>query len=211
MEIYQMDVVSAFLAGDLEKEVYIERPRRYSKLGNNGGGLIYKLKRPLYGLKQAPRALYRRLHTFFLGLEFSRTNADHSIYTKLSTGTIICIYVDDLLLFSYSLDEIAHIKAQMTHEFEMKDLRELDCFLGMEIERDRERRLISLGQTDYVSKIIYQFGMDESHAVTTPVAMGTRLKVTVDTDEHFDTQISIRNWDFDVCNVGNKAGYCICC
>jgi hypothetical protein len=77
----------------------------------------------------------------------------------------------------------------MTHEFEMKDLGEVDCSLDMEIERDRERRLISLGQTDSVSKIIYQFGMDESHAVTTPVAMGTRLEATVDTDEHFDSRI----------------------
>jgi hypothetical protein len=93
----------------------------------------------LYGLKQALRAWYRHLHTFLLGLGFARTNADHSIYTKLSTGTIICIYVDDLLLFSHSLDEIAHIKARMTHEFEMKDLGEVDRFLGMEIERDRER------------------------------------------------------------------------
>jgi hypothetical protein len=57
----------------------------------------------------------------------------------------------------------------------------------MEIERDRKRRLISLGQADYVSEILYRFSTDESHAVTTPVAMGTRLETTVDPDEHFDT------------------------
>jgi hypothetical protein len=40
-----------------------------------------------------------------------------------------------------------------------------------------------------VSEIIYRFGMDESSAVTTPVAMGTRLEATVDTDEDFDSRI----------------------
>jgi hypothetical protein len=98
--------------------------------------------------------------------------------------------VDGLLVFSHGLDETTEIKAQMTCGFEMNDFREVDRFLGMEIEYDRKQRLISLGQTNYVSKILDQFGMDESHAVTTPVATEIRLETTIDTDKHFDTMIS---------------------
>jgi hypothetical protein len=50
MEIHQMDVVSAFRAGDLE-EVYMEQPQEYLILGRNGEELVCKLKRPLHGLK----------------------------------------------------------------------------------------------------------------------------------------------------------------
>ncbi|GLJ26041.1 hypothetical protein SUGI_0499460 [Cryptomeria japonica] len=53
-KVYQMDVKSAFLNGDLEEEVYIEKPNGFSLLDD--GDMICKLKKPLYGLKQAPRA-----------------------------------------------------------------------------------------------------------------------------------------------------------
>ncbi|CAM8913928.1 unnamed protein product [Rhodiola kirilowii] len=49
----QLDVKNAFLNGDLEKEVYMEPPLRFTeKFGNK----ICKLKRSLYGLKQSPKA-----------------------------------------------------------------------------------------------------------------------------------------------------------
>ena len=49
-KVYQMDVKSTFLNGDIEEEeVYIE------KLTNNSN-YVYKLKKAIYGLKQAPRS-----------------------------------------------------------------------------------------------------------------------------------------------------------
>ena len=48
-KVYQMDVKSAFLNGDLEEEVYIEQPEGFI-LGNNAK-LVCKLKKAIYGLK----------------------------------------------------------------------------------------------------------------------------------------------------------------
>ena len=51
-----MDVKSTFLNGDLEEEVYMEQPERFSLTENPK--YVCKLKKALYGLKQAPRAWY---------------------------------------------------------------------------------------------------------------------------------------------------------
>jgi hypothetical protein len=52
--VYQLDVKSTFLHGELKKTVYIDQPPGYMKQGHENQ--VYKLKKALYELKQAPRA-----------------------------------------------------------------------------------------------------------------------------------------------------------
>eukprot|EP00253_Pinus_taeda_P028609 PITA_28609 len=61
-KVFQMDVKSSFLNGDLEEEVYIEQPDGFI-LGNDPN-IVCILKKALYGLKQAPRAWYYRLEKY---------------------------------------------------------------------------------------------------------------------------------------------------
>lgn len=46
---YQMDVVTAFLQGDLAEEVFIELPQGFEK----HEGVVCRLNKSLYGLKHA--------------------------------------------------------------------------------------------------------------------------------------------------------------
>jgi hypothetical protein len=77
-KVYQMDVKSAFLNGDLSEEVYMEQPEGF-KLSDNPN-LLCKLKKDLYGLKQAPQAWYHRLDTYLKDKEFKRGTTDNNIY-----------------------------------------------------------------------------------------------------------------------------------
>ena len=52
MLVHQMDVVTAFLNGDLKEEIYMEQPSGFTQPGEER--LVCKLKKSLYGLKQAP-------------------------------------------------------------------------------------------------------------------------------------------------------------
>ncbi|GJX12599.1 retrovirus-related pol polyprotein from transposon TNT 1-94 [Tanacetum coccineum] len=54
MIIYQMDVKTAFLNGDLQEEVFVSQPEGFEDPDNPTH--VYRLKKALYGLQAAPRA-----------------------------------------------------------------------------------------------------------------------------------------------------------
>ncbi|GJY80566.1 retrovirus-related pol polyprotein from transposon TNT 1-94 [Tanacetum coccineum] len=64
MVIYQMDVKTAFLNGNLREEVYVSQPDGF--VDPDKPNHVYKLKKALYGLKQAPRAWYDMLSSFLI-------------------------------------------------------------------------------------------------------------------------------------------------
>nr|GEW49405.1 retrovirus-related Pol polyprotein from transposon TNT 1-94 [Tanacetum cinerariifolium] len=54
MTIYQMNVKTTFLNGELKEEVYVSQPKGF--VDPDHPTHVYRLKKALYGLKQAPRA-----------------------------------------------------------------------------------------------------------------------------------------------------------
>ncbi|GKD95489.1 retrovirus-related pol polyprotein from transposon TNT 1-94 [Tanacetum coccineum] len=64
MTIYQMDVKTAFLNGEIKEEVYVSQPEGFVDQDNPSH--VYKLKKALYGLKQAPHAWYDMLSSFLI-------------------------------------------------------------------------------------------------------------------------------------------------
>ena len=62
--VYQLDVKSAFLHGELNEAVFVKQPQDYEKKGEEYK--VYKLKKALYGLKQAPCAWYSWIEAYFV-------------------------------------------------------------------------------------------------------------------------------------------------
>nr|GFA70491.1 hypothetical protein [Tanacetum cinerariifolium] len=79
MAIYQMDVKTAFLNGELKEEVYVSQPEGFVDQDNLSH--VYKLKKALYGLKQAPRAWYNMLSSFLISQQFSKGAVDPTLFT----------------------------------------------------------------------------------------------------------------------------------
>ncbi|GJR84192.1 retrovirus-related pol polyprotein from transposon TNT 1-94 [Tanacetum coccineum] len=61
MTIYQMDVNTAFLNGELKEKVYVSQPEGFVDQDNPSH--VYKLKKALYSLKQAPLAIMSSITT----------------------------------------------------------------------------------------------------------------------------------------------------
>ncbi|KAL4368893.1 hypothetical protein GQ457_05G021040 [Hibiscus cannabinus] len=97
-KIYQLDVKSAFLHGELSEDVYVEQPMGYVLKGNEQK--VYKLQKALYGLKQAPRAWFGRLETHFSSEGLQRCHSEQTLFIKSSSGgriLVVSVYVDDLI------------------------------------------------------------------------------------------------------------------
>ncbi|GJV99004.1 retrovirus-related pol polyprotein from transposon TNT 1-94 [Tanacetum coccineum] len=65
-----MDVKTAFLNGELKKEVYVSQPEGF--VDPDHPTHVYRLKKAMYGLKQVPRAWYDTLSWFLLDNKFSK-------------------------------------------------------------------------------------------------------------------------------------------
>ncbi|GJY06694.1 retrovirus-related pol polyprotein from transposon TNT 1-94 [Tanacetum coccineum] len=100
MTIYNMDVKTSFLNGELKEEVYVSQPEGF--VDPNHPTHVYRLKKALYDLKQAPRALYDTLSRFLLDNKFSKGAVDPTLFTR-KTGKhilLVQIYVDDIIFAS---------------------------------------------------------------------------------------------------------------
>lgn len=95
---------------------------------------VCKLHKFIYGLKQAPRAWFDRFSGYLVGIGFSRTHTDSSLFVRSSNGslTILLLYVDDLVLTGNDACDISFLISQLSVVFEMKILGHLHHFLGIE-------------------------------------------------------------------------------
>jgi hypothetical protein len=128
VKVYQIDVKSSFLNGELEEEVYIEQPEGL-QLSENAD-YVCKLKKALYGLKQVPRACYSRLDKYLQQVGFRKGIADKKLDIKVGKCNILLIevYVDDII-FGSDDDKLSQKFAKdIQNEFEMSLLGELSFF-----------------------------------------------------------------------------------
>ncbi|GJR08677.1 retrovirus-related pol polyprotein from transposon TNT 1-94 [Tanacetum coccineum] len=78
--VYQMDVKSVFLNGELKEKVCVSQPEGFVDLDRPNR--VYRLKKALYGLKQAPRAWYDTLSKFLLARGFSKGVVDPTLFIR---------------------------------------------------------------------------------------------------------------------------------
>ncbi|KAL0430955.1 UNVERIFIED_CONTAM: Retrovirus-related Pol polyprotein from transposon TNT 1-94 [Sesamum radiatum] len=166
LPIHQMDVKTAFLYGELEEEIYMDQPEGFVAHGNERK--VCKLVKSLYGLKQAPKQWHEKFDKTILAFGFTVNENDKCIYCKVKGDKIIilCLYVDDILLIGSSVDIITETKSFLKNKFEMKDMGEADVILGIKLIRSTDG--IAISQSQYVEKIIENFGYQNSRIAKMP-------------------------------------------
>ncbi|GJW63142.1 retrovirus-related pol polyprotein from transposon TNT 1-94 [Tanacetum coccineum] len=173
MIIFQMDVKTAFLNGELNEEVYVSQPEGF--VDPEHPSHVYRLKKALYGLKQAPRAWYDKLSSFLISSGFLKGVVDPTLFTR-KTGKhylLVQIYVDDIIFASTdpkSCDLFAH---EMNSTFKMSMMGQMSFFLGLQISQNP--RGIFINQAKYALEILKKYGFDTSTPIDTPMSEHPKL------------------------------------
>ncbi|WVZ96347.1 hypothetical protein U9M48_042002 [Paspalum notatum var. saurae] len=163
----------AFLNGELEEEIYMEQPDGF--VVKSQESKVCKLLKSLYGLKQAPKQWHEKFDTTLISAGFAVNEADSYVYYRYGGGkrVILCLYVDDILIFGTDIDVINEVKSFLSTKFDMKDLGEADVILNKFIKNESG---ITLSQTHYVEKVLSRFGYIDSKSSPTPYDPNMTLK-----------------------------------
>ncbi|WVZ90085.1 hypothetical protein U9M48_036416 [Paspalum notatum var. saurae] len=159
-KLQQMDVKSAFLNGFIEEEVYVRQPPGFESA--KFPDRVYKLRKPFMVSSKLLELVDK---TLFL----------------LSRGgdtLIVQIYVDDIIFGGSSHALVSSFAEQMSREFEMSLMGELQIFLGLQIKQGLEGTFVH--QAKYTRDILKKFNMGDSKPMTTPMSTNTALDADED-------------------------------
>lgn len=107
---------------------------------------------------------------------FVRCQSDSCLYTKPNSELFVLLYIDDLALFGANLQQIQLLKQQLSKEFEMTDLDEINTFLGIHIERNIENGEMQLSQKQYLINVLEKFQMSDCKPISTPMEIKLKLE-----------------------------------
>src|SRR6266536_1072920 len=148
LELTQYDAVNAFVHVKLNETVFMRMPDGYQK--NNH---ILKLNKALYGLRRSPILWQQKLKKALQDQDFRKISHESCCMTQNSI--LIFFYVDNIVFAHRGKDQsrVQQIVKELKKEFELSGGGPLQWFLGIEIIRDREKKLIWLSQSSYIDKI----------------------------------------------------------
>src|SRR5579871_6115728 len=157
----------------------MDYPKRFKQQNQ-----VCKLNKYLYRLKQSPQVWNKSINEFFNKYNFHYTNSDHGIYINDQSGIIIGIWVDDLIIIEKNIMNIKELKENLNKTFEMKDLGDLTYFLGIHIIQNRKTQTIFINQSNYISKILTQFNMQDCKPAKTPLEPNIKISKSTEPEPY---------------------------
>lgn len=175
LEIYQVDVVTAYLFGELKELIYMILPLGLLFKGKR----VVRLRNPLYGLKQSGHAWNRKLVTRLDELGFIQLVADLGIFIHRDSRSILSVYVDDMLLATKYPEFYAKFCNELRKSFEVEEMGITRSILGLRVRREIDGNGkvdgFTLDQEFYVQRVLEGLNMADCKPVPTPMAAGITL------------------------------------
>ena len=164
-----LDVTTAFLYGEIDKEIYMKQPQGQE----DGTNRVCKLKKSLYGLKQAPRIWQEELKSKLEPLGFLPTAIDPSLYRlDLPNGDAVWLldWVDDMVVAGKEQALLDWTYEQLQNDFKLTNMGPVERYIGIWIVRDPLKGQLWMHQEPYIADVVSQYaGELPTKAVSIPI------------------------------------------
>jgi hypothetical protein len=84
----------------------------------------------------------------------------------------------------------------------MKDMGEIQSYLGVNITRDRVNRTMEINQSDYIKGIVERFSMRDANPVSTPLPAGAEAHLVKFTDQASPSEVKKYQYVTSTTDVG---------
>jgi hypothetical protein len=123
---------------------------------------------------------------FEIGFEMGKVDQTLFLLRQGRDILIVQVYVDDIVFGGSFNSLVASFAEDMSREFEMSMMGELQFFLGLQIKQSKEGTFVH--QAKYTKDIVRKFKMEDSKAMATPMSMTTALDADEE-GEHVDQKV----------------------
>ncbi|GJX58768.1 zinc finger, CCHC-type containing protein [Tanacetum coccineum] len=123
--------------------------------------------------EETPKQCHQKFDEVVNGYLLNQT--DKCLYRKFDEtgkGVIICLYVDDTLIFGTDQVQVDLTKEFLSSRFSMKDIGEADVILGIRIKHKSND--IAISQSYYIKKVLKKFNYFDCTLVSTRATL-TRI------------------------------------
>ena len=139
-EAHHIDIVLTFLEVNVKERILMKQSSSFEYMSFEA---ICELNKVLYNFKQSSREWYDTLKKFLLFIEYTRLQANHSIFVYRN-DVIIVVYVNDFLIVDSHIFDIKELKKSIFKRFKIKNLNEITHYLNVKVVRNRVNKTMWL-------------------------------------------------------------------
>jgi transposase InsO family protein len=164
-----LDVSTAFLYGDVDKEIFMRQPQDKE----DGTNRVCRLRKSLYGLKQAPRIWQEELRDKLESMGFVPTSIDPSLYRMdYPTGEVVWLldWVDDMVVAGKDPASLTWTHKTLEKHFKISNMGPVQRYIGMWVDRDQAKGELLLHQGPYILDVVAKFQKElPTRGITIPL------------------------------------------
>ena len=167
LETDQIDAYKAFTQADVDADIYAEMPPSFTRPGH-----VIKLKKALEGIKQGAFLWFNRNKDALEKLGFQCTHAEPNLYRHALLHIIIGVFADDVLA-AYDAAiraQYERVKLEYSTYIKIEHLKivPVALFCGIEIERDRARKTLTICQSRYITLAFEEYKSQGAREISNP-------------------------------------------
>ena len=124
-----------------------------------------------YGLRVSSRKWYEKFRDALIRLNFTICPFQPClfIWRKEKQFIIFLLYVDDAIAVFNHKQKMVEVEKRLGKDFEIKNLGSPKKYLGLEMKRNFEDRILYLHQRQFIEKMLKRFKMEGCKEVGTPM------------------------------------------